>query len=325
MKIYGILCVIVAIILLFTPLAAVTYDTDNEESETDIVETADNTAEKSDSDTISVFLSEEEKTEEIDMRDYIIGSVAQEMPASYEIEALKAQALAAVTYAEYSKKNNSDSTSSADISDDSNTHQGYLTQEQMQEKWGDAYEIYYNKIAAAVDAVIDKVITYDSEPIMAAYHAISTGQTESAENIWGEEIPYLASVESEGDKYSTRYSSEVTLTSDEIIQAAKEKGLTITDTDDELIKINSTTQSGTVTSVSIGSYEFTGTDIRDMFSLRSPSFDVTYENGSYTFSVKGYGHSVGMSQYGADWYAKQGYTYEQIIKHYYTGVEIENR
>lgn len=324
MKIYGILCITVAIILLLAPLASISFGTDEEVTDSNPEVTTED-AEDTASDTISVFMSEDEKTKEMDMRDYIIGTVAAEMPASYETEALKAQALAAVTFAEYLKQNrNGENLNGADISDDSSTHQGYMTQSEMQEKWGDAYNTYYDKIADAVDAVIDKVIVYDGEPIMAAYHAISTGNTESAENMWGKAIPYLISVESPGDKYSTRYSSEVTVTESDLKDALKDN----TDADfdrSELIKINSTTDSGTVTSVTVCGIEMSGMELRTLFSLRSPSFALQYDNGEYTFSVSGYGHGVGMSQYGADWYAKQGYTCEEIIEHYYPGTEIESR
>ena len=326
MKIYGILCIAVAIIMLLCPLAAIPFGSDSHTEESETQENTTKEASNTDSDTISVFMSEDEKTEEMDMRDYIIGTVAAEMPASYESEALKAQALAAVTFALYLKENgNNETMNGADISDDSSTHQGYMSKDEMQEKWGDAYETYYSKIENAVDSVIDKVITYDGEPIMAAYHAISTGKTESAENMWGKAIPYLVSVDSEGDKYSTRYSSSVTVTEKELKEALKNTDGAVFDSEVSMIKINSTTDSGTVTSADVCGVEMTGMEIRNLFSLRSPSFNVTYADGVYTFSVKGYGHGVGMSQYGADWYAKQGCTYEEIIEHYYPGTEIEER
>lgn len=323
MKIYGILCIATAIIMLLCPLAAIPSGPEENTAEEQTGEDTAKEASKTDSDTISVFMSAEEKTEEMDMRDYIIGTVAAEMPASYESEALKAQALAAVTFAQYQKTaGSSEELDGADISDDSSTHQGYMSVSQMQEKWGDAYETYYNKIAEAVDAVIDKVITYDGEPIMAAYHAISTGKTESAENMWGKAIPYLVSADSEGDKYSSRYSSTVTVSEEEMKEALKDKKNADLDSG---IKINSTSDSGTVMSITVCGIEMTGAEVRTLFSLRSPSFTVESEDGEYTFCVKGYGHGVGMSQYGADWYAKQGYTYEEIIAHYYPGTSIEDR
>ncbi len=328
MKLYGVLCVIVAVIMLVAPLSAISFvDNKADSEESSEIQTSEQTTEsvavKEDKDTISVFMTASSTTEEMEMRDYIIGTVAAEMPASYDDEALKAQALAAVTYAEYQKKNGEkDGLNGADISDNSNEYQGYMTKEQMQDKWGDAFDTYYEKIANAVDAVIDKVITYNGEPIMAAYHAISFGTTESAENAWGVKIPYLVSVKSEGDKDSTRYLSTVTVSDSELKQL---KGASDFIGNGEDIKINSTSDAGTVLDAVVCGESMNGEKMRELFSLRSSCFSVGYEDGEYTFTVKGYGHGVGLSQYGADWYAKQGMTYDEIIKHYYSGVEIENR
>lgn len=321
MKIYGILCITVAVILLVAPLASISFGRNGQNGEIHTSESMTREAESDD--TVSVFMSKDEKTEEIDMRDYIIGTVAAEMPASYEIEALKAQALAAVTYTEYLRlHNNGEMPGGAVISDDSSTHQGYMTREQMQEKWGDAYDTYYGRISQAVDAVINQVIVCENQPIMAAYHAISTGQTESAENMWGQKIDYLVSVESEGDKYSSRFSSEVKISVSELKEKLESNGYSCSD--DE-VKINGVTQSGTVQSVTVLGNGMTGMELRNLLSMRSPSFTVTKEDDAYIFSVKGYGHGVGMSQYGADWYAEQGYSYREIISHYYPGTEITDR
>ncbi len=328
MKLYGILCIIIAVIMLLTPLSAVSFGENKAKTEkstelSELITEIETEESSKDKDTISVFMTSKNKTEEMEMRDYIIGAVAAEMPAAYEEEALKAQALAAVTYAQYMKVNgNGEDLNGADISDSSDTCQGYITKAQMQEKWGDAYTKYYQKIADAVDAVIDKVITYDGEPIMATYHAISFGYTESAENIWGKDIPYLVSVESKGDTDSTRYISTVTITDDDL------KGLTGNENitgDGSDIKINSTSDTGAVLSVTVCGEDMSGMKARELLSLRSPCFTVGYEDGEYTITVNGYGHGVGMSQFGADYYAKQGMTYDEIIKHYYQGVEIETR
>ena len=321
MKIYGILCITVAVILLVAPLASISFGGKDSEGESYTSETV--TAEAESDDTVSVFMSADEKTETLDMRDYIIGTVAAEMPASYEVEALKAQALAAVTYTEYLRlQNNGEMPDGAVISDDSSTHQGYMTKEQMQEKWGEAYDTYYNRIADAVDAVINEVIIYENRPVMAAYHAISTGRTESAENMWGSAVDYLVSVESEGDKYSSRFLSEVTISVSELTELLKNNGYKC---ENDEIKINSTTEAGTVSSVTVCGNEMTGMELRNLLSMRSPSFTVTKDDDTYIFSVKGYGHGVGMSQYGADWYAEQGYSYREIISHYYPGTEITDR
>ena len=165
MKMYGFLCIAVGISMLLTPMAAIDFDnTEGEkvtESQTQTEETvkAAATTEKQKEDTISVFMTTENETLVMDMRDYIIGAVAAEVPASYDAEAIKAQALAAVTFAEYKKRNGAEiGIQGADISDDSSKHQGYMTKEEMKEKWGDAYDVYYKKIADSVDEVIDKAI-----------------------------------------------------------------------------------------------------------------------------------------------------------------------
>lgn len=333
MKMYGFLCIAVGISMLLTPMAAIDFDSSESEKIAEIQTQAEETVktavttEKQKEDTISVFMTTENETEVMDMRDYIIGAVAAEVPASYDEEAIKAQALAAVTFAEYKKKNGTENgIQGADISDDSSKHQGYMTKEEMKSKWGDAYESYYRKIADAVDDVIDKVIVYDDEPIMAAYHAISSGRTESAENMWGEDIEYLVSVDSEWDTQSTRYKSEVVLTPDDI-----ENFMEFTDNADfstekeEWIKITEVSESGTVLEADVCGVSLTGMEVRNLFSLRSPVFSVEYSQGEYVFTVSGYGHGVGMSQNGANCMAQNGSTYEEIIKHYYKGVTIVNR
>ena len=333
MKLYGILFVIIGIIMLLAPLAAIPFDVGGkEEYETEIQTAAEETVktaaeEKENDDTISVFMTADNETEVMDMRDYIIGAVSAEVPASYNEEAIKAQALAAVTFAEYRKKNSADKNiGGADISDNSSRHQGYMSKEEMQEKWGDAFDVYYEKIADCVDEVLDKVITYDGEPIMAAYHAISSGKTESAKNMWGKDIEYLRSVDSSWDKDSTRYSSEVVLTAQELAKKVSSiENADFSEDEDNRIKITSISDSGTVLKAEICGVEMTGMEIRNLLSLRSPSFEVEYNDGEFVFSVYGYGHGVGMSQNGANCMAQNGKTYEEIIAHYYPGTIIEDR
>lgn len=329
MKQYAVLCLIVAIIMLVTPTVTLItgkiHETgrENTTEEASAVYNEEPISEENsnDADTISVFMTQDNKTENLPLREYIIGVVAAEMPASYEEEALKAQALVAVTYTRYIRTNGKES-NNADITDDSSTHQGYMTDEQMQEKWGDAYESYRKRIENAVDEVLDKTITYEGKPIMAAYHAISSGKTESAKTIWGKDIPYLQSVDSKWDKNSARYTSTVTLTAEELREIYGKKK---TDAqDDELIEILSVSDPGTVLEVSFCGEKMTGNSLRELLSLRSPVFSAEYSDGEYVFTVSGYGHGVGMSQNGANAMAKNGKTYDEIIKHYYNGTEIEN-
>ena len=329
MKLYGVLCVVVAIIMLLAPLASISFEKEPTENVTESSSAAEKT-EKTDNpsdDTISVFMTDDNETEVMDMRDYIIGAVSAEVPASYHKESIKAQALAAVTFAEYRKKNGSnENIGGADISDDSSVHQGYMTKAQMQEKWGDAFDTYYQKISDAVDEVLDKIIIYDGEPIMAAYHAISSGKTESAANVWGEDVAYLQTVDSRWDKDSSRYSSEVIYSASELRKLLENvSGADFRSDESDWVKIKSTSDAGTVLEAEVCGVEMTGMEMRKLLSLRSPVFETEYTDGEFVFTVSGYGHGVGMSQNGADSMAQEGYTYDEIIAHYYPGAVIESR
>ena len=266
-------------------------------------------------------MAESESVVELDFRDYIVGVLACEMPASFHKEALKAQALAAITFTEYLKSTGGDEVyQNADISDDSSRHQGYMTVEEMKEKWGDAFETYYASICDAVDEVINEHITYDGKVIMAAYHAISPGKTESAENVWNKKIPYLVSVDSSFDEDSTRFDSTVSIELEEFKnKVGIEKGSQST------IEILDKTDAGTVLKVNAFGKEMTGEEIRQLFNLRSAAFDVSVEEDTVTFNVRGYGHGVGMSQNGANQLAQNGKSYREIIEYYYPGTSVERR
>lgn len=281
--------------------------------------TSDITAENID--TVSVFRSNTQETVEVDFFEYVCGSVAAEMPLSYHEEALKAQAVACYTNALRLKK---ESEKSYHISDDSSVHQGYLNQEQRQEKWGEEYEKYEAKLESIVNSVEGQALYYENELCIAAFHAICSGKTESAETIWGEKVPYLVSVKSNGDNLSPQYSTELVFDKEDFSKYAEK--IEITDDINSLkniIKTTKTSKSGTVLKATIKDKEFTGEEIRKAFGLRSLVFTVKTTKTAVTFNVTGYGHGVGMSQYGADFMARQGSSYEEILKHYYKGVEIK--
>lgn len=272
-------------------------------------------------DTVSVFRSNAQETVEINFFEYVCGSVAAEMPLSYHEEALKAQAVACYTNALRLKK---ESEESYHISDDSSVHQGYLTQEQRQEKWGDDYEKYEAKLESIVKSVENQAIYYDDALCVAAFHAICSGKTESAENIWGQKVPYLISVKSNGDNLSPQYSTELVFDKEDFLKYSEKIGITENiESLKNIIKITKTSKAGTVLRATIKSKEFTGEEIRKAFGLRSSAFTVKTTKTAITFNVTGYGHGVGMSQYGADFMARQGSSYEEILKHYYKGVEIK--
>lgn len=266
---------------------------------------------------------------EISDREYVIGAVCAEMPASFNIETLKAQAVAVHTYAVRQRQNELSNPTpdlkGAYISNDSSKYQSYFTREQAQQYLGENFEEYYSKITEAVDAVEDEILVYNDEPILAAFHSMSSGTTESSENIFGNALDYLVPVESSEDMNAPRYITEYTFTADEISARFKKEYPEINLPDDKSgwISIKERTASDTVTSVMIGDIDISGWELRNILSLRSAAFEVSYENGIYTITTKGYGHGVGMSQYGANAMAEQGYTYAEILSHYYKGTEIK--
>lgn len=272
-------------------------------------------------DTISVMSPSTGKINKVEMREYIIGCVAAEMPAKYHTEALKAQAVASYTYAKKTLEQNEKSKNSvlgdADITDSSDTHQGYINQDERKEKWGDKFEEYEKKISAAVDEVYGFFLTYNGETALAVYHSISAGTTQSAEGLWGVEIPYLISVESVGDKLSPDYISSSKFDENEFEELCKKCGV---EPDFELKKDDD----GYVRSVVSDDKSIAASKFRETFSLRSNCFEIEYEDGEYTVTCKGYGHGVGMSQYGADYMARQGFDWQEILAHYYTGTDISS-
>lgn len=265
---------------------------------------------------------------EVSVRDYVIGAVAAEMPASFEEEALKAQAVAAHTYAErqrnLQKKAPDKALGNADFSDDPNKYQGFFTNEKIRRYFGDNYDTHYNKIAAAVDEVLPYIIVYDDEPIIAAFHSMSSGKTESAENVWGTAVEYLVPADSKSDKEAPNYIDETEINAD-FVKARLEKvfeGVQLGDAPEKWIKTGEKSESGTVLEVTVGDVKATGSDIRQAFGLRSADFTVEYKDDTFIFTTRGYGHGVGMSQYGANHMAKEGMNWREIIEHYYNDCEI---
>lgn len=278
-----------------------------------------------DSGAVSVYITTSGSVVNVSEFEYVCGAVAAEMPLSYNEEALKAQAVACYTNAVRLRKENDGKNSSiggADISDSSAVHQGYLSESDRRAKWGDSFEKYESKLEQCVSAVFGKILVYNNEPCIAAFHAICTGLTESADTVWGSDVAYLQSVRSSGDTLSPTYASTVTFTSERMAEILNDLGL---DTESSGTYFSGIKKSaaGTVTEIQLQKKKFTGAQIRKAFSLRSACFDVTEADGNVTFTVQGYGHGVGMSQYGADYMAKQGSTYTEILSHYYCGAEIK--
>lgn len=335
MKNYLISIVFIFISLIIAPVTLLSGGITSENSTITTVEQTtpdkvENT-QKTDSDTpeesvITVFLSDTNKNLTVSEFEYVCGSVAAEMPLMYHEEALKAQAIACYTNSLRLKNSkNKSGINGADISDNPATHQGYLTREERKEKWGEEYQKYESKLETIVKAVEGEFLTYDGEYCLCAFSAICTGTTESAENVWGEKIPYLISVKSSGDTLSPQYSSTNTFTKSQFISIMKDLDVSINSKTnlEDVIGKSKTSKAGTVLKIEINKKSLTGEQIRNAFSLRSSAFKITATENEVTFKVSGYGHGVGMSQYGADFMARQGSTYEEILKHYYKGVEIQ--
>lgn len=265
--------------------------------------------------------------EEIELDTYLLGVVSSEMPASFEIEALKAQAVVARTYTIY-KITEGKKHESADICDDSKCCQAWISKEDRLNKWDEQNkEEYWAKIEEAVNSTKGKIVTYEGKPINAFFHSNSGGKTDTATSVWGgSNYPYLQTVAtSEEDTYS-QYSSEVNLTKEEFVNKIKEyhSNFQIDFFLENQIEILEYTEGERVKTIKIGNLNLSGVEIRNMFGLKSAKFQVNIEGENIKFNVIGYGHGVGMSQTGADSMAKQGNNYEEIIKHFYKSTKITN-
>lgn len=262
--------------------------------------------------------------------EYIRGVVAAEIPISFHEEAIKAQVIAAHTYAirqiGIEIKNPTPELNGAYLSTDYKKYQAYISDDELKEKWGDSFDENYKKLTKCVDSVIDKVIAYNNEPIVAAFHGISGGQTENSKNVWGQELPYLVPANSDGDELSPSFKQTLILTESEVGHLLKEKfpEILLDEDRNKWFNILTTSESNNILEIQVGSVKTSGNVIRAILNLRSANFTVSFEDGLFTFTTLGYGHGVGMSQYGSDFMARQGKNYSEILTHYYNGVEIKS-
>ncbi len=263
---------------------------------------------------------------EMDMDTYLQGVLRAEMPASFEEEALKAQAVAARTETFYKIENGPAANHpEADICDDINCCQAYCSAEDAAKNWGSDADYYADKIAAAVRETDGMTILYADAPILAAFFSAASGQTNPAGDVWLNDLPYLQSVKSpEGENEVPNYYSVVTLSEAEFkekfLQAYPEAQLSGAAQD--WFGAVERSDSDMVRTIEIGGVTVKGTKVRSLFSLRSASFTVAAEDGNIVFRVTGYGHGVGMSQYGANVLASEGKDYREILHWYYTDVTI---
>lgn len=294
----------------------------NESSMTENKESIDSKIKLEELNEINLYLGSESKVVKLNIDEYLTGVVAAEMSAENNIEALKAQAIAAFTYAYRKHLQNNKTSNEYDLTDDSKLDQKYINEEARKAKWGESFEQKESKIKQAVTAIKNQLIVYNNEPILAVYHGISAGKTEAAKNVWGSDYAYLQSENSIGDLLCPEFYSEVAVTAEDFSKKLIELGATPTEDFSKYIgKINKSS-AGTVMEIEFCGKTFSGSQIRDAFNLKSAAFDVAFENNNFVFSVSGDGHGVGMSQYGANYMAQQGSNYKDIISFYYRGSQI---
>ena len=248
----------------------------------------------------------------IELEEYLIGVVGAEMPASFNIEALKSQSVISRTYA-------LKSISSGRVLTDNESTQSYKSNDELRNMWGSSYDVYYSKIKNAINSTKGEYLTYNGNYIEAVFHSTSNGTTEDARNVWGNYYPYLVSVDSLYDSFNPSYEKEKSFSYDEL---SSKLGFYVNSETE--FNILSYTSGNRVENISIDNNVFTGVSLRSILGLRSTDFEIIKNDAGVTFKTKGYGHGVGMSQYGANGMAKSGYSYRDILNHYYPGVSISS-
>ncbi|WP_423741697.1 SpoIID/LytB domain-containing protein [Faecalibacterium sp. 7] len=259
---------------------------------------------------------------QLSRREYVLGAVAAEMPVSWPDEALKAQAVAAHTYALYCR-DHAALQSGAWLTVDPARRQGCLTEPVLRSYWGTAYEQNYARLSALVDEVLNDLLFYDNAPACTSYFAISNGRTEASENVWGTALPYLIPVDSGTDLSADNYQYTAVFSAAQVQQAFSDLGITA-----DLAAPESwfgpieQTSSGYTKSLTVCGQTVSGTALRQALGLRSTCFTVQYQSGNFSFTTRGYGHGVGLSQWGAKAMAEQDADYADILAHYYPGTQL---
>lgn len=278
------------------------------------------------SETVLIYDEDKQETVTLPMREYIIGAVAAQMPADFEQEALKAQAVLAHTYAlrriREEELSPTPELNGAHIGSDTSVYQAYFDEPARRELMGDEYPELSKKLELAADYALSRFLTFEGEPIIAAFHAVSSGKTESAQEAWGENIPYLVSVESPLDLESPLCESSLTLTEAElkdrlsgIFPEAAEGALSVI--------VTERSSAGSALTVLLNDNNYvSGRVFASSAGLPSACFEVTPEDGVYIFSCKGRGHLLGMSQTGADLMAEKGSSCEDILSHYFPAAQL---
>ena len=265
---------------------------------------------------VTLRVLEDGTVKDMTLEKYLQGVVRGEMPASFEMEALKAQAAAERTYVYYQlAAGRKEKHPEADVCTDHTCCSAFLSEQAAREKWGGDYDPWEARIEQAVAETDGQAVLYGGQPILAVFHSSSAGKTAAAEDVWSGELPYLKSVDSKGDRQAPNNETTVTI-------AAKALAERLGIAEDAAVSVKKRTEAGYVAEVQAGSKTFSGREIRERLGLRSADFTIAKNGDSYIFTVHGYGHGAGMSQYGASFLAEQGKNYHEILRHYYTGISF---
>ena len=260
--------------------------------------------------------------QQVPRREYLLGAAAAEMPIDWPDEALKAQIVAAHSYALYCRDHAS-SPETFWLSADPARRQGYLTDPVLRSYWGTNYESNYARLSALVDSVSAQVLCYDGAAAGTSYFALSNGRTEASENVWGTALPYLTAVDSQSDLSAENYEVTLSLSTAQVQTALSGLGLMPSLSASELwFGTPERTPSGYVSALPVCGQSLSGTTLRRALGLRSTDFSISYAAGNFTIVTHGYGHGVGLSQWGAKAMAEQGSHYEEILAHYFPGTVL---
>jgi stage II sporulation protein D len=280
--------------------------------------------------TITMYNQWTKELVELPLEEYLIGVVAGEMPATFDMEALKAQTVAARTFAvdkmiSFGGRGCS-LKEGADVCSSFAHCQEWISEDMMRKNWGEEFDAKYAKIKQAVIDTKGEIMKYNGKPIEVLYHSTSNGKTEEASEVFSSSLPYYKTVESAGEEDAPKFEGSVTYTNQEFVRIFQSRYKVKLDPANlqKEIKINGYTESGRIRALTIGGLKLRATEFRLLYKLNSTDITFVFGEDSITMKTKGFGHGVGMSQVGADRMAQRGYSYKDILLHYYQGVNIEH-
>lgn len=276
---------------------------------------------------IKSYISALDTLQEFSLEEYLMGVVAAEMPASFPLDALKAQAVAARTFVISKVANDKGDVSEhkgAPVCTNPAHCKAWKSLDELKNAWGEKWEEYYENVRQSVQETEGEIVLYNGEPITAVYYSMSGGKTENSQDVWGGSLPYLKSVNSSFDENAPNFNSACSFTPEEFKNIILANYPHLIPADDPSVWVGEAvrSQAGGVMEITILGEKIKGTKMRSMFSLRSHNFTLEYKGGAFHFNVKGYGHGVGLSQWGSKFLAEEGKNYKDILRYYYTGVTI---